>query len=113
VIEPGDVVVTWESYVVLQAVQAHLALVTPNMLAIALDAEDREAVTLHYVLAEVTEDDLDAIDDAAGELDINLEGHIGIHVEIHTGAVSPEWPGFRHRRFFRSRASPEPEAAPG
>jgi hypothetical protein len=92
----------WENYVVLQAVQALLGLVTPRVRAVSVRANP-DLVTLFFAMDKCELVDQQDIDDAGFELDVLLDGKPRIDSSIHVGVDDEAWDGFPHRRIYRAK----------
>jgi hypothetical protein len=93
----------WETFVVVQALQASLGLIHPEMTALAVEAQP-DAVVLHACIQgstpELTEVFQDIIGDLKAALDPITDPVVPITVRTYIGDSGPEWPGYPFRRLY-------------
>lgn len=88
----------WENYVVVQLVQALLGLVSADVLAVSAEIS-RGVVVLHFESAKVTSELRDDAEEACFELDVLLDGKVGVSSQCHEG-LSQNWPSPGRRPIY-------------
>jgi hypothetical protein len=88
----------WENYVVVQAVQALLGLVSGDVLALSAEIS-RGGVVLHFESAKVTDEVREDAEEACFELDVLLDGKVGVSAQCHEGLSQP-WPSPGRRPIY-------------
>jgi hypothetical protein len=91
-----------ENRVVLDVVQAALGLISREMRAIAVRAEQDRIylyVLVHEQSAQVAED----IDDLVFELEALQDGSVAIAASVHEAEPGAAWPGSLARQVYRAK----------
>lgn len=99
------------NYLLLQAGQAALGLIGPDILAIAVEPRHDEVI-LHIAIASHTKAVQEDVADITGDLDAFLAGgpeqRTRISAEIHTGPADEGWPGRGHALLYLAKPKAEP-----
>jgi hypothetical protein len=93
-----------ENMLVLQAVQASLGLISPDVLGISVEAESGQVV-MHFAVKQKTEDVSEDISDIMFELDALLEGSELLGSKIYLGVPDENWPGRVGRLIYLAKPS--------
>jgi hypothetical protein len=94
---------TWQNHVVLDAVQASLGNIGPDVRGIAVQAE-KDRVTFHFALTRRTEQADEDIADTLAEFEAltmgTVRGEFSIDTTVTVGDTGPQWSGYPGRRIF-------------
>ena len=93
-----------ENMLVLQAVQASLGLVSPDVLGISVKAE-LDKVVLHFAVSQQTDPVREDVSDIIFELDALLEGSELLESRIYLGIPDDNWPGRTGRLIYLAKPS--------
>ncbi|MDT0266719.1 hypothetical protein RM844_10480 [Streptomyces sp. DSM 44915] len=97
------------NYLLLQAGQAALGLIGPDLLGIAVEPRPG-AVVLHFAVAAYSAELAEDLDDLVSELSVCLAGGPERDSEIiaapHLGPPDPSWPGHRHAPLYLAKSPP-------
>jgi hypothetical protein len=93
-----------ENMLVLQAVQASLGLISPDVLGISVEAGPGQVV-IHFAVTQKTEEVSEDIGDIMFELDALLEGSELLASRIYLGVPGENWPGRAGRLIYLAKPS--------
>ena len=96
----------WENMVLLQAIQATLDNISPDVRAVFVAASAGSA-TLHYIVAEGTQEAcVEDIDDTLAEFDAAMAGTPGyeaVQAEVHVEEIPRDWVELGWRGLYWSK----------
>ena len=93
-----------ENMLVIQAVQASLGLVSPDVLGISVEARHSQVI-LHFAVKRKTPDIGEDIDEIMFEFDALLEGSEILKSRIYLGVPDKNWPGRVGRLIYLAKPS--------
>lgn len=91
-----------ENQVVLDVVQAALGLISREIRAIAVRAE-QDRIHLYVLVHERSTQVAEDIEDLIFELEALQEGPVAIEASVHEDESGAPWPGSRARRVYRAK----------
>ncbi len=92
-----DLALEWENRVVLMVMQALLGLVSPTLRGVAVEI-DGAAVTIHFVVSNLSEAVQEDIDEVVGDVEgLLLPDEPEVRSRIFVGSPGPGWEGRHHR----------------